>query len=144
MPRTPLANQVQEMISVAQEALQREVSTEQVLEERRATKISRREALKLGLAGTSALALSPLAKAANATPAPRIAIVGAGLAGLSAAGAYVRNLEGFAGEQREGQGAAQNLPPALASRTIDPDHGSTSKEAVQAVSLSHLPEGAIT
>ncbi len=31
MPRTPLANQVQEWMSVAQEATQRKVSTEQVL-----------------------------------------------------------------------------------------------------------------
>jgi hypothetical protein len=58
MPRTRLANQVQEMMSVAQEAVQRKVSTEQVLDERRATKISRRDVLKLGLAGASAMALS--------------------------------------------------------------------------------------
>jgi monoamine oxidase len=85
MPRTPLANQVQEMMSVAQEAAQRKVSTEQVLDERRATKISRRDALKLGLAGASAMTLAPITKVVNAATAPRIIIVGAGLAGLTAA-----------------------------------------------------------
>lgn len=85
MPRTPLANQVQEMASVAHEAVQRNVSTEQVLEERRAADVSRRDFLKLGLASVSALALSRASKAANAATAPRIVVVGAGLAGLTAA-----------------------------------------------------------
>ena len=81
MPRTPLANRVQEMMSIAQEAAQCNVSTEKVLEERRAASVSRRDVLKLGLAGVSALTLSSVAKAANAATAPRIVIVGAGLAG---------------------------------------------------------------
>lgn len=85
MPRTPLANQVQEMMSVAQEAVQRKVSTEQVLDEHRAVKISRRDVLKLGLAGASAMALAPVAKVVDAETTPRIIIVGAGLAGLTAA-----------------------------------------------------------
>src|SRR5215212_868913 len=85
MPRTPLANKVQEMTSVVQESVQRNVSTEQVLEERRAAKISRRDFLKLGLAGASTLALSSTAKAVNAATAPRIVVVGAGLAGLTVA-----------------------------------------------------------
>ncbi len=85
MPRTPLANRVQEMMSIAQEAAQCNVSTEKVLEERRAASVSRRDVLKLGLAGVSALTLSSVAKAANAATAPRIVIVGAGLAGLTAA-----------------------------------------------------------
>ena len=85
MSRTQLAKQVQEMMSVAHEAVQRNLSTKQVLEERRAGQISRRDFLKLGLAGASALALSRAAKAANAATAPRIVVVGAGLAGLTAA-----------------------------------------------------------
>jgi monoamine oxidase len=85
MPRTPVANQVQEMVSVAQEAAQRNVSTEQILEERRAASISRRDFLKLGLAGVSALAFSRGTTVANAAITPRIVVVGAGLAGLTAA-----------------------------------------------------------
>lgn len=85
MPRTPLANQVQEMMSVVQESEQRKVSTGQVLEERRAASVTRRNFLKLSLAGISALGLSTVGKAVNAATAPRIVIVGAGLAGLTAA-----------------------------------------------------------
>jgi monoamine oxidase len=85
MSRTPLANQLQAMMSVAQEATQRNVSAEQILEERRAAHISRRDVLKLGLAGVSALALSQVTQIARAATAPRIVIVGAGLAGLTAA-----------------------------------------------------------
>jgi monoamine oxidase len=85
MPRTPLANQVQEMMSIAQEANKRNISAEQVIEERHAAYISRRDFLKLGLAGASALALSSPVRAVNAATAPRIVVVGAGLAGLTAA-----------------------------------------------------------
>lgn len=85
MPRTPLANQVQEMMSVAQEAVQRNVPTEQVIEERHAASISRRDFLKFGLASVSAMALSSTVGSVNAATAPRIVVVGAGLAGLTAA-----------------------------------------------------------
>ena len=60
MPRTPLANQLQEMVSIVQESVQRNISTEQALEDRRTQSVSRRDVLKLGLAGVSALALSSL------------------------------------------------------------------------------------
>jgi monoamine oxidase len=85
MARTSVANQVQEMMSVAQESVQRNVSTDQILEERRAAPMNRRDFLKLGLAGVTALALSRVTKVANAATAPGIVIVGAGLAGLTAA-----------------------------------------------------------
>ncbi len=85
MPRTPLANQVQEMMSVAQESVERNVPTEQVLEEIRAAKMSRREFLKLGITGVSVVALNSTTKAVNAATAPRIVVVGAGLAGLTVA-----------------------------------------------------------
>ncbi len=85
MSRTPLANELQEMVSIAQEAVQRNVSTDQIVEERRAAPISRRDFLKFGLAGVSALALARTAKAVEAATAPRIVVVGAGLAGLTAA-----------------------------------------------------------
>ena len=81
MPRTPLANQLQEMVSIVQESVQRNISTEQALEDRRTQSVSRRDVLKLGLAGVSALALSSLGKIVNAAGTPRIVIVGAGLAG---------------------------------------------------------------
>ena len=85
MPRTPLANQVQEMMSVVQESVERDVSTKQVIEERRAAYVSRRDFLKLGLATTSALALSSVTRMMAAAAAPRIVVVGAGLAGLTVA-----------------------------------------------------------
>jgi len=85
MPRTPLANQVQEMLSVVQESEQRNVSTEQVLQERRAASMSRRDFLKAGLAGIGALAVASQARIVSAATAPRIVVVGAGLAGLTSA-----------------------------------------------------------
>lgn len=85
MPRTPLANKVQQMLYVAQEAVRRNGPTEQVLEEHHAASISRRDFLKFGMAGVSAVALSSTVKAVNAATTPRIVVVGAGLAGLTAA-----------------------------------------------------------
>src|ERR1051325_11203265 len=85
MPRTSLANKLQEMLSVVQESMQRKVSTDQVLEERRAANISRRDFLKLGLAGVGTLILTSVARTIDAAAAPRIVIVGAGLAGLTTA-----------------------------------------------------------
>src|SRR5574341_1786997 len=85
MARTPLANKVQEVVSIVQESVQRKVPVEQVLEERHAANVSRRDILKLGLATAGALTFSSLAKTVNAATAPRILVVGAGLAGLTTA-----------------------------------------------------------
>jgi monoamine oxidase len=82
MSRTPLAQKLQELFSVASEAAIRDVPVEQVEHERR---LSRREFLKLGLATAGAVALRPFAPPVNAATAPRIVIVGAGLAGLTCA-----------------------------------------------------------
>jgi monoamine oxidase len=69
--------------SVAAEAAMRDVSTEQVIEERRG--MTRREVIAGGTGLELAAALSgPLPRALAAT-APRIVVVGAGLAGLSCA-----------------------------------------------------------
>jgi len=83
MPRSSLANKLQDMASVASEAARREVTTEQVISERVSFSTSRRDFLKLSAAALAAVVVHP---AANVFAAgPRIAIVGAGLAGLTTA-----------------------------------------------------------
>ncbi len=99
MPRTQLANQVQEMMSIVQEAVDRNVPTEHIVQERRAAYLSRRDFLKFGLASVSALALSAPGKIVNAATAPRIVIVGAGLAGLTTA--YRLKQNGYAADVYE-------------------------------------------
>jgi len=81
MPRTPLADRIQNAAFIAQEAAVRNASSEQVMEERSAS-ISRRDFLKISGAAMTALAFQPVLKAAAAA---RIAVVGAGLAGLTTA-----------------------------------------------------------
>jgi monoamine oxidase len=86
MARTPLARRVVEASSLAREAWERDLEVDKVISER----ISRRELLRkagtVGLAGAGALALGRLPKATAAgTPQPRIAVIGAGLAGLTCA-----------------------------------------------------------
>ncbi len=83
MPRSPLANQLQDIASVVSEASKRNVTTEQVISERASTRHTRRDFLKLVAATMAAAALQPATRAFAA--APRIAVVGAGLAGLTAA-----------------------------------------------------------
>jgi monoamine oxidase len=84
MARTPLANLLQEAAATAHEATQRVLPVERVIHER----ITRRELLRraavLGLAGTAALAFDPPG-GVRASTAPRIAVIGAGLAGLTCA-----------------------------------------------------------
>src|SRR2546429_8051646 len=85
MARTPLARRLQETISAIGEARSRDVPVEQVVEER----TTRRELLvRAGAVGAAAAAASSagrFASAARGATAPRIAIVGAGLAGLTCA-----------------------------------------------------------
>jgi monoamine oxidase len=85
MARTPLMSRVQDAMSVAAEAAERNVPVEQVLEDR----TTRRELLKrAGAVGVAAAGASTMAKAARAATkaaSPRIAVVGAGLAGLTCA-----------------------------------------------------------
>src|SRR3990172_4640458 len=82
MPRTTLANRLQDAASIAKEAAIRNVPTGQVLEER-ASQVTRRDFIKLSSAALAALTFQPLMRASAA--APKIAVVGAGLAGLTAA-----------------------------------------------------------
>src|SRR5438270_685705 len=85
MARTPLARRLQETVSAIGEARARGVPVEQVQEER----TTRRELLvRAGTVGAAAAAASSVgrfARAAHGATAPRIAIVGAGLAGLTCA-----------------------------------------------------------
>jgi monoamine oxidase len=83
MSRTPLAHKLGQAASVAAEAAARDVSTDQVIAER--SGLTRREVIAGGTGLAVAAALSgPLPRALAAT-APRIVVVGAGLAGLSCA-----------------------------------------------------------
>jgi monoamine oxidase len=85
MARTPLMSRVEDAVNVVAEATSRNVPVEQVVEER----TTRRELLKragaagIAVAGTTMVARS--ASAAVRATSPRIAIVGAGLAGLTCA-----------------------------------------------------------
>jgi len=83
MSRTPLASWLGRAASVAAEASARGVSTDEVIAERAG--LTRREVIAGGTGLALAAALSgPLPRALAAT-APRIVVVGAGLAGLSCA-----------------------------------------------------------
>ena len=84
MPRSQLAGKLQEAITVVQEANTRQVPTGQVMEERRARSMSRRDFLRLAALAAGAVAVRPR-PAASAATAPRIVIAGAGLAGLACA-----------------------------------------------------------
>jgi monoamine oxidase len=83
MSRTPLASRLSQAASVAAEAAMRDVSTEQVIEERRG--MTRREVIAGGTGLALAAALSGPLPRALAASSPRIVVVGAGLAGLSCA-----------------------------------------------------------
>jgi len=85
MPRTPLAQHLRDAVSVVAEASARKIPAEAVMHERREKRMSRRGFLKAAAATAGALALRPRAIPANAATAPRIVIVGAGLAGLACA-----------------------------------------------------------
>ena len=83
MARTRLADQLRESASVARESFERGVEVDQVLEGRR----TRRELLRdAGLLALGVSALGRLTDVARAAPASaRVVVVGAGLAGLTAA-----------------------------------------------------------
>ena len=86
MARTPIGRQLEEALSVAHEAWARDVDVGEVLEGRKTT---RRELLRdAGALGTAALGIAAFgrfAPAARATTPSSIVVVGAGLAGLTAA-----------------------------------------------------------
>src|SRR4051812_10420891 len=81
MPRTPLAARLRLAASIASEADARDISDDEVP----AGRSTRRQVLAGGAGLAAAAALGGRLPAANAATAPRIVIVGGGLAGLSCA-----------------------------------------------------------
>jgi len=98
MARTPLARGLQSAAGAIAEASARRISVEQVLEERRTTRS--RFVRDAGVAAIGLTAFGKLAAPARGAGAPRIAIVGAGLAGLSAA--YSLRQAGYTADVYEG------------------------------------------
>jgi monoamine oxidase len=89
MARTPIALQLQEAASAAREAWVRGADVDEIIEERTSRRTTRRELLRdagaLGALALGASAFGRLAPAARAAGETRIVVVGAGLAGLTAA-----------------------------------------------------------
>jgi len=89
MARTPLARWLIDACSIAGASATRQVPVQQVLHERSERQLSRRAFLRrtagLGVAAAGTLAAGLWRPAANAATAPRIVVVGAGLAGLTCA-----------------------------------------------------------
>jgi monoamine oxidase len=87
--RTPLGRMLEEAAAAARESWERGVDVDAVLEEREQRRTTRRELLRdagaVGAAALGATAFGRFVPAARAATAPRIVVVGAGLAGLSAA-----------------------------------------------------------
>jgi monoamine oxidase len=84
MARTPLARRLGEASSVAAEAAARSTSVDEVLEDR-AGRLRRRELIAGGAGLAAAAMLSGRLSRALAASAPRIVVVGGGLAGLTCA-----------------------------------------------------------
>ncbi|MFD0620545.1 flavin monoamine oxidase family protein [Paenibacillus sp. GCM10027629] len=86
MSKSPFMRQLNSAANVAGEASERNVTVEQVIEERIQKSASRREILqKTVKASTARVIPSAKENMAKAPIAPRVVVVGAGLAGLSAA-----------------------------------------------------------
>ena len=90
MSKTPLMRQLKSAAKIAGEASNRNVPVEQVIEERVQHSFTRREFLKKAFLASAVMMVPPVVlnvgtKIVNAATAPRVAIIGAGLAGLTAA-----------------------------------------------------------
>ena len=90
MPRTPLAQMVQTLFRNARQASARRLPVDALIEERQVRRLHRREFLgrtvkagALALGGGALGGVENLARAANRSP--KVAIIGAGLAGLTCA-----------------------------------------------------------
>jgi monoamine oxidase len=86
MARTTLHGKLQDAVSISAEAAARDVPVDEVIDEHRTTRRTfLKEAGALGVAAAGATAFGRLAPLARAAGNPRIAVVGAGLAGLTCA-----------------------------------------------------------
>ncbi len=90
MSKTPLMRQLLSAAKIAGEASNRNVPVEQVIEEHVQQSVTRREFLKKAILASAVMMVPPVVlnagtKIVNAATAPRVAIIGAGLAGLTAA-----------------------------------------------------------
>jgi monoamine oxidase len=87
--RTPIGRMVEEAAAAARESWVHGIDVDAVLEEHEVRRTTRRELLRdagvVGAAALGATAFGRFAPAARAAAAPRIVVVGAGLAGLTAA-----------------------------------------------------------
>ncbi len=85
MARTPIAQRLQDTYSAVAEAAQRGTTVDRVLEERTTRRKLLQRAGAVGAVAVAASSAGRLARAAYGATAPRIVVVGAGLAGLTCA-----------------------------------------------------------
>ena len=137
MPRTPLMRALQQLASEHAEADERGVSVEQVRHERQ-LRISRRDVLKgagalaAGLALTDPFNLAGHFAKAHAQGAPRIAIIGGGIAGLNAA--LTLQDAGYASTVFE---ASSRLGGRMHSNTTTWANGQTSEWCGELIDTGH-------
>jgi monoamine oxidase len=130
MSRTPLASRLGQAASVAREAVARDVSTEQVIEERAG--LTRREAIAGGTGLAVAAALSGPLPRALAASSPRVVVVGAGLAGLSCA--YQLKQAGIRADVYE---ASDRVGGRCWSRTTDFAEGQVAEHGGELIDQGH-------
>ncbi len=85
MARSPMFDALLRLASVHSEARARGVEPERVRDERRAAALVGRRTVLKGIGAAAAMAAASRARIVRAGPAPRIAIIGGGISGLTAA-----------------------------------------------------------
>jgi len=133
MARTPLLSRFQQLFADFDEAERSGRSVPEVQTERWKASLSRRDFLKAGGATFGALAMGgPLASLAAAASAPRIAIVGGGIAGLNAA--LTLNDAGIASTVYEASG---RVGGRMHSDTTTWDNKQTSEHCGELIDSGH-------
>jgi monoamine oxidase len=130
MARSRLLDNLRRLAAVHNEATARGVSVERVREER-ARAVSRRDVLK-GIAGAGALALASHGRVAHAGNAPRIAIIGGGIAGITAA--MTLNDAGYASTVYE---ASSGIGGRMHSNTTTWANGQVSEWCGELIDTNH-------